>query len=509
MTALNDAEASRHEPGFARSTFWVAIGKYGYIATNLLAGAILARLLQPSAFGVVGLATAMILFLNLIAAAGLGAVVVNFQELTRRELRTLISLAFLFGGAMGIFLFIGAPLIVSFFNAPASVDVLRVLSCTLLLLALWQIPNGMLARQMRFHVIAGIELTAAVVGAVAGVILALCGFGVWSLVVQHTVSLGLRCLLAFVFAGFPPVPGWDRQVLKKTLGFASGSIAASLVEGIPRSVDSLVVSRMWGMASLGYYSRASIMTQMSMNLVAGVAGPVLQPTLARQRMDVRVMRSGYLRVLRGISLITFPVMAVASVWADAIVMVLWGQKWTTSIPLFRLLAIVGMIQPLWSTCSVVFLALRKTRALFLANLLVGIVISGGLLIGVRHSLAGAAAGCLIASWLVYLPIMIYVVVVLLGGTCRDLLMVLWRPSVIACLLVLVSIVMRWSIPAGLSAMPTLLIVLASISPLFFALSWFLEKDAFVFVCRGVPGLAGLLRRFGFSVESGPEVAGGE
>ena len=333
---------------------WTGAAQAANQAIRLSISILLARLLDPSDFGLIATVNVFTGFLSLFVDMGIGAAIIQRKAISQ----TLLASAFWFNLAIGIVLTIAfaicAPLMATFFAQASLTRIAQVSSMSFALASAAIVPIAMLRRGLQFKEIAIVELSSCVIGGIVGFASAIAGLGVWSLVFQNLVFLAAKTIAVFAFSSFRPSIEFDWEKIAKILPFSMNLTGAKLVNYWVRKADNVLIARVLGATQLGIYSRAYSLMLLPLGQVSTVVGHVMFPTLSTIQDDLPRTKSIYLKALRIVALITFPISLGLMATADFFVIGLLGNKWADAIPILRILCLVGMTQSLGTMSGVIY-----------------------------------------------------------------------------------------------------------------------------------------------------------
>jgi lipopolysaccharide exporter len=381
-----------------RSAGWVTLGRVGQTAVSTLSLLVLARLLDPKAFGLVALAGAILVVLELLQGSGVGAALIY----RRHEVKEAAGSALVFSTLTGVALFglalVGSPLLARAFGQPDATDVMRGLSVVLLIRGLGIAPTAILERGLNFRAWTVGELAATLAQAVISLSLAFAGLGVWSLVLG---SIGAACFRTTTFwflVPFRPSPrhaSW--RVLRELVGYGRFVAAGNLVTLFTRTLDNLVVARLLGATALGFYAVAFRLANMPANVFVGVVGRVMFPAYARLQDDRPAFRRAFVQNLQRIALLALPVGVGLAVAGEPIVSALLGDSWLAAVDPLRVLAVYALVRSFASPCGAVYQAAGKPGLVpLLALPMLVVMIPALILLTHRFGATGAAFAMLLA-----------------------------------------------------------------------------------------------------------------
>lgn len=359
--------------------------------------AVLARLLSPADFGLVGLATVFIGLAALLAQFGISVALVRQPELTARDIRAAHTLALGLGLVVTLLVAAGAPILAGLFQNPELTGVLRALSLTFLLGNPGAVAEALLEREMAWGRLMWVNLAAFVLGyAVTGCLLALAGYGAWALVGSQLAQTLLRTILLLRTRPYPKRPLIDGGEIRTLARFGGGYTLARLFNYGAQQGDYLVVGRVLGVAPLGFYTRAFKLMQLPATYFAAVIAKVLFPTMARVQGELDRLRMVYLTGSAVIAIVTAPLSALMIVTAPDIVEVVLGPRWRPTIAPFQVLAAGVVFRNAFVMAYCLDGALGDMRMRMVRDFIYAIAVLAGSVFGVRFGLTGVAAGVLAA-----------------------------------------------------------------------------------------------------------------
>lgn len=372
------------------ATGWSAMASFGRQALSLASVAILARLLGPSAYGLMAMAVLITNFLVNFRDLGTASAVVQRVSVSRRMLSSLFWVNLGLGVLLCIVVLGVAGSASVFFHKPELKGILQALGFSFFIAAASAVHSAILRREMAFKKLAIADLGAAVAGYIVAISCALAGMGVWSLVLANLASSLVTTMLVWLFCDWRPSFEFDMGEVRSTTGFSLNLSGFGLVNYFTRNADNVVVGRFLGSEQLGFYQMAYTLMLYPLQNISAVIAQVLIPAFSRIQNDNERFRSAYVRSLMLIGLITFPVMAGLGVVADPFVRAVLGPKWIPVIPVFQILASVGLVQSVQTTVGQIYVAKGRTDWMFrwgLANAIISVI---AFLIGVRYGIKGVA-----------------------------------------------------------------------------------------------------------------------
>lgn len=361
----------------------------------------LARLLDPGEFGILGMAIVFTGFAQLFADFGIGSAIIQNRKLDD----LVLSSSFWANTGVALLLVVSlaaaSPLVAMFYNNPVLGPVVAVLSASLFFSGLTVIPRAILYKQMEFSKVAKAQVIGSFLGSLAAVSLALEGFGIWSLVAQPLLGSAVVAWLTYAYSGWKPKREFSWSSIQSLLHFSAGVIGSDLLNYANRNADNLLIGKFLGSGALGYYSLAYQLMLYPLEQVAGVIVRVLFPTLAQLQVDMVRFRQAYLKSVSAIALVTFPMMMGLYVVSNDFVLVVFGEKWLPMLPVLKILCFVGMLQSVGTTVGTIYLSTGRVRTMFNVNLIATPIILLSFVIGIKWGIVGVAVGYAIAVFILF------------------------------------------------------------------------------------------------------------
>ena len=384
-------------------TAWSAISTVGRQVLSVASVATVARLLGPGAYGVMAMANLLLLLVGTLRDLGTGTAIIQRASVSDRLLSSLLWVNFLVGLAAASLVAGFAPLMARFFHTPVLLPILAVLSISFWLTSCGIVHNSLLFREMQYKKLAIADLSAAIFSYVVALTSAYAGYGVWSLVFANIANSFSTTLLYWIFCAWRPQMVFDPTEVKSVLGFSLNLSGFVMVNYFSRNADNIIVGKVRGQSELGDYQMAYNLMLTPLASITSVIAQVTFPAFARIQDDNARFRSAYVRQSMLVGLITFPLMAGMGILADPMIRAILGVKWVHAIPIFEILAPVGMVQSIWTLIGQIYTAKARTDLMFRTGLATSIVLVVAFLGGVRFGAVGVAAAYAIA----YLVIVVY------------------------------------------------------------------------------------------------------
>jgi PST family polysaccharide transporter len=359
---------------------------------------VLARLLVPDDFGLIGMALFFIGIGQLFADFGIGSAIVQSRSSDDLILSSCFWLNLVIAAGLALAVLVSAPLVAQFYGRGDLVPLVAALSVNLLLAGLLVVPQALLYQEMRFADIARAQVLGSLAASAAAIVLAWSGAGVWALVAQPVVGSTVNFLACLHARPWRPRLAYSWPQVKPLARFSLSLLGANLVGYANRNTDSLIIGRFLGAGPLGIYSMAMQIMLYPLQQVSSVIVRVLFPALVQIRDDLPRLRAAYLTAVGAIAFVTFPMMAGLFAVAEDFVLVVFGTQWSEMVPVIRILAWVGMMQSVGTTVGTIYLSMGRPDIALRVSLVAVPVVLAGVLGGLPWGIRGVAAGYAVGSF---------------------------------------------------------------------------------------------------------------
>ncbi|WP_445766378.1 lipopolysaccharide biosynthesis protein [Rheinheimera sp.] len=405
--------------GVRRSLIVSFAEKYSITFVQLISSLIIARLLSPTEIGLFSVAMLIIGFAHMLRDFGVSNYLVQERELSPEKIRAAFTVTLIIAWTAAVLLHLLSPLLAYFFEQPSLIGLINVLSINFWLIPFSSVAFGLLRRQLNFNALYWINTLTALVSSVLAVILAYSGFSFMSLAWAAVAGSVVTVLLTNLFQPDSAIFWPSRHGVKAVLGFGSKSSVASLAIEAGQSAPELVIGKIINFEAVGFFSRAMGLATLFNKLIMSAVQSVAIPYFANHNRSDANMAAMLEKTLNYLLCIAWPFYVFIAVFADEIILLLYGDQWGDSVVIAQLLCLVFCIRVIpsiisWSMVSVgeVGKNMRGRLIWELSSLLF-------IIPAAYYSVNWVAAG-LIFSNLLGLGIFIHYAAVLFGSTLKQL-----------------------------------------------------------------------------------------
>lgn len=377
---------------------WTAGAKWATQIVTWASTIVVARLLTPDDYGLVGMAAVYLGLVALVSEFGIGSAVVTLNDLTEESIQQLNGLSVIIGVSMfALSCAVAKPLAI-FFHSPQLVAVVLVLSTSFVVGSFRSVPNSLLQRGLKFRDIAAIDAAKAIFGAATAMSLAIYGLHYWALVLAEVGGVFIATLLTVIRR--PKKFARPRFATIETAVTFSRDVLVSRVSWFVYSnSDFMVAGRVLGRASLGAYDFAWTLINLPVEKITGMITSVAPAIFASVQHDVVLLKRYVLGLTEGISLVAFPFSVGAAMVSHDLIIGVFGEKWAAAIAPLRLLAAYTTIRSIMPILPPALTVLRRTRFLMWYSVTLALVYPGAFFFASRYGILGIAG-----AWVVLYPL---------------------------------------------------------------------------------------------------------
>lgn len=327
---------------------WSAIDTVANQGITFLVGLILARLLTPAEYGLIGIIIIFISVFNNIVDSGFSNALIRKKDADDIDYSTGFFTNLAFSIVLFAILFFCAPFIASFFSEPLLTPLLRVMGSIVIINALAIIQRTILVKRVDFKTQTYISLISSITSGVIGIFMAYKGFGVWSLVAQQISRQFLNTLFLWIFNRWIPKLIFSVKSFTELWSFGWKLLVSSLINTIWNEIYQVVIGKCYTPVALGHYTRAQQFASIFSSNLNTVVQRVTYPVLSTIQDDKERLKNGYKRIIRCTMLVTFTLMIGLIAVAKPMVVCLIGEQWLPCVPMLQLVSLNMMLYPLHS-----------------------------------------------------------------------------------------------------------------------------------------------------------------
>ena len=359
--------------------------------------AILARLLQPSDFGLIAMVTVFTGLALQFMEGGLSMATIQRDQVTHAQVSNLFWVNGALGAVLCLMGILLSPLVAIIYDEPRLTMVMAAMSLTFMIGGFSVQHDALLRRQMRFKAISLIDIVSMTAGIIAGITAAYKDLGYWALVIGPVATYATKTIMYWLCTGWVPSIMSRGSGVRPLLGFGANLTGANFIGYLATNVTPFAVGYIGGAQVLGFYNRANTLTAIPSSQLLPPVMTVMQSALTRVKDEPERLRSAALSLMTKIAMVTMLVTIIMFVTADWLVTLFLGDGWSEAVDIFRILAVSTIVTPITTFTAIIMIATGEVRALMrwkavtLAILTLAIVVGsfwGVLGIVLAHCISG-------------------------------------------------------------------------------------------------------------------------
>ena len=384
-----------------------AFGQAAGVVLRIGSMVILARLLTPEDFGLVGMATASTGFLAMFQELGLSMATVQRGSITREQTSTLFWINLAVGGILAALCAASAPILAAFYHEPRVLWITVLIGSGFIFSGAAAQYGALLRRQMRFAVVTLIEIMVLCLTIALGIGMAVAGQGYWALVAMSVCPAVVNLLGVWAVSGWMPGPPRRGTGVRSMVKYGGTLTLNWFIVYLAYNTDKVLLGRLWGAAALGIYGRAYQFINLPIQNLNSSIGMVAFPALSRLQDDPVRLKSYFLKGYGLFLTLLMPITMGCALFAEDLVLVFLGSKWNATVPVFRLLAPTILAFALINPFSWLMMATGRAARSLKIGLLIAPVVILGYVVGLRYGPQGVAAGFSVAMMFLVAPVIFW------------------------------------------------------------------------------------------------------
>ncbi|MBP1630123.1 MAG: polysaccharide biosynthesis protein [Bacteroidetes bacterium] len=325
---------------------WSAIERFSIQIVQFIVQIIIARLLIPEDYGLIGMLAIFMAIAQTFIDGGFANALIQKKDRNEVDYSTVFYFNTIVGIVLAIAFFFSSNFISNFYKMPKLAPVIQVMSVNLIILALQVVHKAKLTIDIDFKTQAKASLFAVIVSGIIGILMAYYGYGVWSLVVNVTLNNLLQTIILWFLLKWRPLLVFSKESFNRLFAFGSRILLSNLIHTIYLNLYTMIIGKRFSATELGYYTRADQFAQFPSSNITGILGRVTYPILSSIQDDDDKLREIYRSYVRLFAFIVFPLMIGLAAIAKPFIILILTEKWAGVIPILQILCIYYMWYPI-------------------------------------------------------------------------------------------------------------------------------------------------------------------
>ena len=380
---------------------WSLIDNIACQGITFLVGLILARLLTPEEYGLIGIIAIFIAVFNSIVDSGFSNALIRKNDAKDIDYNTVFITNLVLSVVLFGILYVSAPFISGFFNQSQLIPLLRVMGIIVIINAFAIIQRTILVKKVDFKTQTKVSLISSITSGIVGIGMAFSGCGVWSLVGQQISRQFLNSAFLWIFSKWYPKVQYSAQSFKELFTFGWKLLVSGLIDTVWREIYQVIIGKCYTPAALGLYTRAQQFASICSSNLTTVVQRVSYPVLSSIQDDKERLKSGYKRTIKVTMLLTFTLMLGLAAVAKPMILALIGEQWLPCVPFLQIVCFQMMLYPLHSL-NLNMLQVQGRSDLFLKlEIIKKIIAIGPLCLGIFVNIYWMLVGSVIIGFISY------------------------------------------------------------------------------------------------------------
>lgn len=325
---------------------WTYSQQFGSQLISFIVSIILARLILPEEFGLIGMLAIFMGIGGALFDGGLTSSLIRTKELDHVDYSTVFYFNFLASIIIYVILFLSAPFIADFYHQSSLTNITRVYGFSFILSAFGTVQNTILTRELKFKKQALITLPALLISSLLGVTLAYLNYGVWSLVYAALVNSLFTSLFLWYTSTWYPTLLFDKEKFHRHFYYGYKLTISSVLDIVFTNIYQIIIGRFYSASQVGYYTRANTLMMLPVGNVSGALNRVVFPLFSKMQDDIPKFRNAYKQIMLMVLFIISPIIVLMAVLAEPLVLFLFSEKWLSIVPIFQIICFTGILYPI-------------------------------------------------------------------------------------------------------------------------------------------------------------------
>lgn len=380
---------------------WNFINITAQTILNFIVGVILARILLPKDFGLFGLTIILLGILNLLFTTSISRFIIQKKDLDEEEIGTSLWVSLILSLSAYIFVWFISPLVASFFTEQSLTELIRIYTLSIFFFSISSILRGLLIKKLDFKSIFYSDTISLLIGYSAiSIILAFYGFGVSSLIYGTLAKEFLSLITIYLFGKLRLSFKYNPGKLKNIFYYSGGIGLSNIFSYSANNADYVIIGKLLNSSALGLYTRAFNIMTLPLSKISMTLFEVIFSVFSEIQNDIEQIKNIYLKTVKVIALLTFPILASMILGSELIINGIYGQKWSGAIKVLQILCIAGFFRVITNSAGAVTKATGKVYAEVWRQMIYALLLIVGAVMGVKFGIEGVGFAVVVSSiWL--------------------------------------------------------------------------------------------------------------
>ena len=378
---------------------WRFLERFGAYIVSFVISVVLARILDPSTYGVVALMTVVITFLDVFVTGGFANSLIYDKKATEKDFNTLFIFNIAFSIVLYLVLFFTSPLIANYYDKPALTWLIRVAGISLLINGIKNLQYAFVAKRLEFKKFFFATIGGTIVSGVIGIVLAFLGFGAWALVIQGVANHFIDSLILWFVIKWKPKIEFSFQLFKKHFSFGWKILVYKIIYNISNSVRQLAIGKKYSDSDLAFYNRGKTYPNMIGQNITSSVNSVMYPVLAKSQDNNKRFNEILERSFKINTFVMLPICVGFFCVAETFIYILLGAKWLPCVPYVKIFCIIVFLNSIEAIFSNGPMALGKSAASMILGVLECVINIGLLVAAIPFGVMAIGYSMIVSSFI--------------------------------------------------------------------------------------------------------------
>ncbi|GAB4033248.1 lipopolysaccharide biosynthesis protein [Spirosoma gilvum] len=360
------------------------ITKYTGIVIGLIINSILARLLSPNEFGIVGIITVFVTFFNILSDVGFGPGIVQSQNIEKKQISNIFKISVLLSIILAILFIVLSYIVAYYYQNSDYKKIGSLLSISILFNTLSIVPKSLIIKAKSFKILGIIDICTTTISGIVAIVLVIFGQSYYSIIWRSILISIFAFFWYFNLSRLTITRGFSIKSISKIISYSFFQFSFNFVNYFSRNLDNILIGKYMGNHNLAIYNQSYQLMMYPIAHLTHAITPVLHPILATYSDKKQVIYNEYIKILNLLALLGVPISILLYFISDEIILIVLGEQWKESVKIFKILSMSIWIQMLLSSSGAIFQATGKTKLLFISGLFSAFIMITSILMGIFY-----------------------------------------------------------------------------------------------------------------------------
>lgn len=381
--------------------FWSSMQQFSTQGITFVVSIILARLLSPSEFGLIGMISVLVSIGTVLMEGGLGQSLIRTENPTDEDYTTVFY--FNLAGSFIIYLiaFFISDFIAEFYRQPLLESVIKCYCLIFITNAFSSVQFTKLSKQMDFKKELTVVIPSLVVSSIVGITMAYLGYGIWSLIISALTQSVLASVQLWIRSDWKPTWNFNREKFKYHFNYGYKLTLSGVLDAIFVNSYAIIIGKYFAPSQVGFYNRADALKQLPVSNISAILNKVTFPLFAQIHNDNVRLKDVYKRIMQMVLFVVAPTLLLMSALAEPLFRMLFTEKWLPAVPYFQILCWNGILYPIHAYNLNILKIKGRTDLFFKLEIIKKLMIVVIILVTIKFGIQGLLYGSILSSVLAF------------------------------------------------------------------------------------------------------------